>query len=138
MQGGLSDEHPSDRNEEIRQRSKMGMTYPQFVESLSLLAIHAAERLRFLYPDIAGTDPNSPRKRPPTPKPDGESSSRAHAGARRNDRCSTADKHYSQRVPGVGSRKEARGRPEDSACKKAVRALPAAQLAPGTRCVGQV
>lgn len=132
MQGDLSGEHSSDRNEEM-QRSKTGMLYPQFVESLTLLAIHAAERLRLFYPDIAGTDPN--KSIPDAPKAEDKSSSRIHAGARRNYR-STVDK-YSQRVPGVGSRKEARGRRGDLTCNKAVHALPAVQLVPGTMCVDQ-
>lgn len=34
------------------------MSYPQFVEALSLLAGSAAERLRFLYPDEAGRSPH--------------------------------------------------------------------------------
>lgn len=133
MQGDLSGKHASDRTEET-QRSNMGMTYPQFVESLSLLALYAAERLRVFYPDIAGAIPKNVTPGAPTRKADGEASSRAHAGTRRNDR-STVDKNDSQRVPGADSRKGARGRPGDLACNKAVRALPAVQLVPGTRCV---
>lgn len=34
------------------------MSYPQFVEVLSLLAICAAGRLRLLYPNVAGPDPS--------------------------------------------------------------------------------
>lgn len=34
------------------------MSYPQFVEVLSLLAISASDRLRLLYPDVAGPDPS--------------------------------------------------------------------------------
>lgn len=34
-----------------------GISYPQFVEVLSLLATAAASRLRSLYPDVAGVEP---------------------------------------------------------------------------------
>lgn len=34
------------------------MSYPQFVEVLSLLATSAADRLRLLYPDVTGPDPS--------------------------------------------------------------------------------
>lgn len=135
MQGVLSGKHASDRTEET-QRSKMGMTYPQFVESLSLLAVYAAERLRFLYPDIAGTNPKNATPDAATPKADREASSRVHASTRRNDR-STVDKHDSQRMPGADSRKDARSRPGDLAINMAVRALPAVPLVPGARCVDQ-
>lgn len=42
-----------------------GMSYPQFVEVLVLLAVSAARRLRTLYPDVAGEPAPSPTKRPP-------------------------------------------------------------------------
>ncbi|CAN0275302.1 unnamed protein product [Ectocarpus sp. 6 AP-2014] len=52
-QGGPS----SDRNAAATKRSAAGMSYPQFVEVLSLMAISAAGRLRRLYPDVAGLEP---------------------------------------------------------------------------------
>lgn len=35
------------------------MSYPQFVEALSLLSASAAGRLRPLYPDVAGPEPSA-------------------------------------------------------------------------------
>ncbi|CBJ29850.1 hypothetical protein Esi_0163_0029 [Ectocarpus siliculosus] len=52
-QGGPS----SDRNAAATKRSAAGMSYPQFVEVLSLMAIPAAGRLRRLYPNVAGPEP---------------------------------------------------------------------------------
>ncbi|CAB1118642.1 unnamed protein product [Ectocarpus sp. CCAP 1310/34] len=52
-QGGPS----SDRNAAATKPSAAGMSYPQFVEVLSLVAISAAGRLRRLYPDVAGPEP---------------------------------------------------------------------------------
>lgn len=110
------------------------MTYPQFVESLSLLAIYAAERLRLFYPNIAGTNPC--KRTRGAPKKADESSSRVHAGVGCKGR-SDGDKD-SQRVPGVGSSgKETRGRSADLARNKTVPTLPVVQRQGTTRCVDQ-
>ncbi|CAM9626931.1 unnamed protein product [Laminaria digitata] len=130
--GDLSGKHSSSLNGEAQQ-PKMGMLYPQFVESLSLLAAFSAERLRLFYPDIAGTNPCNTT--PGAPKAaDDESRSRARASARRNGR-SAVDKYSQRALPGVGSGgKEERGRPRDFASNKTavVRAVSAVQLVPGT------
>lgn len=42
---------------QLNHASAPGMSYPQFVEVLSLLASSAAGRLRSLYPDVAGAEP---------------------------------------------------------------------------------
>lgn len=124
-QDDLSGDYSSDRN---------SMTYPQFVESLSLLATYAAERLRRFYPDIAGT--NICKRSRGALKESGESSSRAHAGVGRSGL--SAGGKDPQRVPGVGSSgKETRGLPGDLARSKTVRTLPVVQRQGAKRCVNR-
>lgn len=60
----------------------MGMSYPQFVEVLVLLAASAARRLRNLYPDAAGEPAPRPTKRPPR---NSESVTISGATSSRND-----------------------------------------------------
>ncbi|CAM9404677.1 unnamed protein product [Ectocarpus fasciculatus] len=70
----------SHRNSAAMQRSAAGMSYPQFVEVLSLMAISAAGRLRRLYPDVAGPEPLAavvdprPRNTPTNSTSDGTTS----------------------------------------------------------------
>ncbi|CAM9330078.1 unnamed protein product [Scytosiphon promiscuus] len=48
---------PLEQGAEPKRAATAGMSYPQFVEVLSLLSASAAGRLRPLYPDVAGPEP---------------------------------------------------------------------------------
>lgn len=67
---------------------KTGMSYPQFVEVLALLAISASNRLRLLYPDVAGPLPSVTKE--PSRNSDGLAESSADTATSRAGRSPVA------------------------------------------------